>query len=380
MQKPSDADVDTPYGVMSSIPLAIYALGQLMIIASTVDDVSINHPPPWNGKFNHIKYPDSLRTTLLQISNRGYEAFNKAHFSMMTIHNYSKQIIRSVIDVEKLLKNATTAAVSEFASMRLDRVNAVVKNCQDECSQVIDTLSQLMDLMAEVLEACVNSKLSSERLLQQLKKKTQEMENKERINKLAIGREPSAWTVLVGDLLPLVLGLESAVVVGATQLHVEADRKREEDQLMECDSSCQVDYEDSIVVLGNGALVIEQLRDHWIEFKRICASMSPVNVLDKNKTSKDGGCISSPHLISDSVLRITPISQMIGCITSLYVDISGKYILPAIGGLNEFSVVHPEEMEQMKKQLTESTQTAHNAIEKAIRAERMRLLKNNNEQ
>ncbi len=60
--------IDEPWiGYMITAPATINLLGQVMVVASTVD-VSFETYSP-NHRYQYIKYPKSLRATLLQIAN-----------------------------------------------------------------------------------------------------------------------------------------------------------------------------------------------------------------------------------------------------------------------------------------------------------------------
>ena len=54
-------------------PATINLLGQVMVIASKVDVSFLRYSPKF--KFEYIKYPDSFRATLLQVSNGLFFSF-----------------------------------------------------------------------------------------------------------------------------------------------------------------------------------------------------------------------------------------------------------------------------------------------------------------
>lgn len=55
-------------------PATINLLGQVMVISSKVDVSFLRYSP--NFKFEYIKYPDSFRGTLLQVSNGSFNFFS----------------------------------------------------------------------------------------------------------------------------------------------------------------------------------------------------------------------------------------------------------------------------------------------------------------
>ena len=375
----TNCDSSPPYGVMSFVPLAIGALCQLMLASWTVSDVSINRPPAEKRKFDRINYPDSLRATLLQISNLGYKAFSAAHHKMMKILYLSQEITLSVNEGEKMMQMATPEKqqfIRQFVLMRLERVASAAKNCQAESNAVVTNLSELLELMEEVVEAysLTNHELSHEN-------KRRELEIHQ--NKLAIATLPVVFRPLLAPyLIPLTTGI--AIAAGSSFLQqqkcikVSEEKEKIPEELNDsmvqsygCDMS-------PIVILENGIRVIKELIHNWRELEAFCESINiHFRTLDKYKTTADSRLTTSPvQNISEAVLRISSVSQMVSCIAKLYVDISGKHFLPAISKMNQYSAVHPDDIEQMSRQLMESTKAAHDAIENAIKDERQKILTN----
>ncbi len=68
---------------MITAPATINLLGQVMVVASTTD-VSFESYSP-NRVYKYIKYPESLRATLLQISNG---ILLKEYIDFFRFHNY----------------------------------------------------------------------------------------------------------------------------------------------------------------------------------------------------------------------------------------------------------------------------------------------------
>ena len=367
-------DSSPPYGVMSFVPLAIGALCQLMLASWTVSDVSINRPPAEKRKFDKISYPDSLRATLLQISNLGYKAFSAAHHKMMKILYLSQEITLSVNEGEKMMQMATPEKqqfIRQFVLMRLERVASAAKNCQAESNEVVKNLFELLELMEEVVEA-YSLTLNDERSHE---KKRRELEIHQ--NKLTMATLPVVFTSLLAPhLIPLTTGI--ALAAGSSFLQQQKCLKASGEKLNESmvqSSGCEMS---PIVILENGIRVIKELIHNWRELEAICESINiNFKTLDKYKTTDDSRLTTSPvKHISETVLRISSVSQMVSCIAKLYVDISGKHFLPAISKMNQYSAVHPDDIEQMSRQLMESTKAAHDAIENAIENERQKILTN----
>ena len=100
-----------------------------MLTASTVPDMSINNPPI--GGFKYIKYPDSLRTTLLQISHLGYEALHSGHLGMGMIHGYSKQIKTAAMEAARTMQMSTPGnkeQIEKIIELRLNNISLATRN------------------------------------------------------------------------------------------------------------------------------------------------------------------------------------------------------------------------------------------------------------
>lgn len=75
---------------LGSAPLAINVLGQLCLIATEVDfDLRVDG---YNTGFKLLKYPESFRASLCQVSQLGYDAFMEADSCMEKIQLRSAQV------------------------------------------------------------------------------------------------------------------------------------------------------------------------------------------------------------------------------------------------------------------------------------------------
>ena len=62
---------------LTPAPMTIALLGHLLLIAGE-KDFSLENQKPEKG-FKFIEHPESFRACLVQVSNRGWRAFNEAH-------------------------------------------------------------------------------------------------------------------------------------------------------------------------------------------------------------------------------------------------------------------------------------------------------------
>lgn len=177
-----DIKATFPYDALSEVLYCTSSLGQLMMIAWSTKDITINFPPATKG-FKYIDYPDSLRATLQQIVNAGYNALESAHLKMININFYS---FNKMCGMPKLLDNIQAAVDPNTATQYRQRILILKRNleelksaaeyCQGEACGALKSFSDLKDLMEEVQLALNMANTSSERNQQKQEKKRKELE------------------------------------------------------------------------------------------------------------------------------------------------------------------------------------------------------------
>ncbi|XP_050776517.1 uncharacterized protein LOC127032921 [Gopherus flavomarginatus] len=164
-------------------PISIAILGQLVFISAGQGDFSINKNPPKDG-FKHIKYPESFRACLCQVSNQGWAAFNTAHVNMDQIRLLSKSVPgRMKVIVKILFQDMET--VNAMLPMHLKNMKAVADDCKDLAHAVEDKYSDVIYLIQELMEACLNAKKGYEDELKDIQIALQQAEIKEKVAKEA---------------------------------------------------------------------------------------------------------------------------------------------------------------------------------------------------
>ncbi|KYO23496.1 hypothetical protein Y1Q_0022124 [Alligator mississippiensis] len=149
-------------------PLSIAILGELACISAGQGDFSINKNSPPDG-FKYIRYPESFLTCLMQVSHKGWDAFNAAHKNMDQIRLLSMSVPRHM------------KAIVQTLFQDLDVVDALLppqltnmKSIADECSQLARSVehkfSDVIYLIQELLEACMSSKKGYEDDLKEIER------------------------------------------------------------------------------------------------------------------------------------------------------------------------------------------------------------------
>ena len=141
---------------LTPAPLSIALLGQLILISSDAD-FSLQDKKD-SIKFEFLKYPDSFRACLVQVSNRGWDAFNKAHTSMDQIRLYSSNVDKHVKTAVRFLIAGSAADVQSMVPDALKNIEHIADDCVELATSVEKEFVAVMKLIAELLEACTRAK------------------------------------------------------------------------------------------------------------------------------------------------------------------------------------------------------------------------------
>ncbi|KAJ3365378.1 hypothetical protein GGF31_008563 [Allomyces arbusculus] len=160
--------VDTPWeDYLSPAPMCISILGQLQLVA-TKSDFNIKNSAPLGG-FKHVKYPDSFRACLVQVTNSGWRAFNMAHTNMNQIKLLSNGMPDQIESMYKILVLGSTTEIEEILPEVLDSVSRDAEKCEVLAKAVDREFMEVMDLASELLEVCTNQMGLSQQELEQVR-------------------------------------------------------------------------------------------------------------------------------------------------------------------------------------------------------------------
>ncbi|KAJ3352771.1 hypothetical protein GGF32_003581 [Allomyces javanicus] len=243
--------VDTPWeDYLSPAPMCIALLGQLQLVA-TKRDFSIRESAPTGG-FQFIKYPDSLRACLVQVTNGGLRAFNKAQTNMMRIKSLSQGMPDQIESVFKILVMGNVMEVQQVLPGVLASVTRDAQESERLAKDVDADFLAIMDLTGELLEACTNQKGLTEKQKQEADAAIaammllrdsiaqQQADQAKRVEELKVAtmkaeelfnetvrKMPSGWDMIGMNLVEslgktLCNGLETAINVGVPLLMASA--------------------------------------------------------------------------------------------------------------------------------------------------------------
>ncbi|XP_071159619.1 uncharacterized protein [Mytilus edulis] len=141
---------------LTPAPCAIALLGDLILISADTD-FSLDEKPPRDG-FKLLRYPNSFRASLVQVSNAGWGAFNEAHTSMDQIRLHSGNVDGHVKNVVKFLMQGTPDEVKKMLPMSLSKIQNIADESLLLAKAIEDRFIGVMELTGELLEASTNTK------------------------------------------------------------------------------------------------------------------------------------------------------------------------------------------------------------------------------
>ncbi|XP_051868637.1 uncharacterized protein LOC127568668 [Pristis pectinata] len=159
-------------------PLSVAILGEIIFL-SAGEDFAIDKNAPKEG-FKHMKYPKSFRASLVQVSNKGWEAFQEAHKNMDQIRLLAVTVPTDMRDVVKFLMQKDPKITEDFLPIPLNSIKTTADKCLKLSTAVEQKFTGVIHLINELLEACTSSKGVYEEQLHEIKIKKELTEMKEK--------------------------------------------------------------------------------------------------------------------------------------------------------------------------------------------------------
>jgi hypothetical protein len=188
---------DTIWKGLTMAPTGIAVFSQLMISTTRVPDFRIDKID--KEAIPLIKQPKSFRTTLMQIADEVYGAFDKAHTNMEMIPPQVAQVPGYVLDCVEIIQSGNKIAINLILPRLLENIKKIADNGLRMSTQVAQAFERLGKLNRRVLlaiaasqgakgqeiEAAIKAKIYQE-MESRLKANNREQENVE--NQLEIAR------------------------------------------------------------------------------------------------------------------------------------------------------------------------------------------------
>ncbi|GAA6236440.1 uncharacterized protein LOC108873822 [Lates japonicus] len=226
---------------LTPAPLSIAIMGELVFI-SHCDDFSINKNPP-EGGFKFIKYPESFRACLMQVCNSGWHAFNEAHKNMDQIRIHTSTVPDYMKAAINILFNGTDKVIENLLPNQLDNIRTIADECVTLADSVEKKYADVINLIQELLEACINAehfygeelekvkmKLEENKLREQSAKQlndrskkamedmSKQVEEAQNAYKKAMDSLPSGWEMIGMDFVDGLLSLPTTIINGVISI------------------------------------------------------------------------------------------------------------------------------------------------------------------
>ncbi|RVE59353.1 hypothetical protein OJAV_G00187480 [Oryzias javanicus] len=170
---------------LAPAPLSIAIMGELVFISSN-EDFSIDKNRPDDG-FKHIKYPGSFRACLMQVCNSGWHAFNIAHKNMNQIRIHTASVPEYMKAAVKILFQGDDEVIETLLPNQLESIRTIADQCVGLADGVEKKYHDVICLIQEMLEACLNAKLvygdELERVRNKIKENEMRKKAKEEVDK-----------------------------------------------------------------------------------------------------------------------------------------------------------------------------------------------------
>ncbi|KAI4883601.1 hypothetical protein NFI96_001370 [Prochilodus magdalenae] len=183
---------------LTPAPLSVAIMGELVFISSSTD-FSINKNPP-KGGYKFIRYPDSFRACLMQVCNSGWWAFNEAHKNMDQIRLHTMAVPDYMKTAVKILFQGNDEVVEAHLPDQLENIRVIADDCLVLASATEKRFTDVINIIQELLEACINAEHFYGEELEAIKKKLEETKLREQSAKAANERTEKAVKALEKEL------------------------------------------------------------------------------------------------------------------------------------------------------------------------------------
>ncbi|KAI4880737.1 hypothetical protein NFI96_009417, partial [Prochilodus magdalenae] len=160
---------------------------------------SINKNPPKDG-YKFIRYPDSFRACLMQVCNSGWCAFNEAHKNMDQIRLHTMAVPEYMKTAVKILFQGNDEVVEAHLSDQLENIRVIADDCLALADTTEKRFTDVINIIQELLEACVNAEHFYGEELEEIKKKLEESKIRKQTSEEAVKRSKKAVKTMEEEL------------------------------------------------------------------------------------------------------------------------------------------------------------------------------------
>uniref|UniRef100_A0A4W6FM99 Uncharacterized protein n=1 Tax=Lates calcarifer TaxID=8187 RepID=A0A4W6FM99_LATCA len=270
-------------------PLSIAIMGELVFI-SHCDDFSINKNPP-KGGYKFIKFPDSFRACLMQVYDSLSHAFNEAHKNMDQICIHMSTVPDYMKAAVNILFNGTDEVIETPLPNQLENIHTIPDECVTLADSVEKKYADVINLIQDLLEACINAEHFYGEEMEKVKMKLEE-------NKL---REQSARQ-LSEQSKKAQQSYEKSVE------NMEKNQKELTDILVEM-QNCkinEIDFDTKIKMLVKGLDAMGRVKEQWEKMVRFFQMVSNIKYADVINLIQDllEACINAEYFYGEELEKV----------------------------------------------------------------------------
>lgn len=158
-------------------PLAISLLSQIVLFAAQ-SKIDIKIECPQKG-CEFLKYPESFRASLHQVSFAAYDAFNRAHVSMDEISMLASMIPTEVKQTVMTLIQGKDIEIEHLLPLHLESIKGITKDARAKANETVWYFDRVKNILQElIMGGTTTKKTNSDKIKKKLEKETEEMKYK----------------------------------------------------------------------------------------------------------------------------------------------------------------------------------------------------------
>ena len=138
--------------------MAVALLAQIVLVSAEYEnDFALECP---KDGCKHLDFPDSFKTTLLQMSFSAYDAFNKAHVNMDEISMLMRMVPTEIGNAVMTLIQGSKEEVDFLLPSNIANIRKIAQDARSRAQETVDEF----DLVKNILEEIITGGKSKEHL------------------------------------------------------------------------------------------------------------------------------------------------------------------------------------------------------------------------
>lgn len=211
-------------------PMIIALLGELSVLSNQYQDFSLSTNE--SREFEHIKFPESFKTTLMQICDESYYTFETAHNNMDKLRQQTARVPGLLSQTLQLLAQGEDEEILDYLPISVKGIKKIAQESKElshETADKFDNTAKLIDevtLASKSIEGLSTSEKKRITLAEEVaKNKKEELEKQKELEKEALDTAkrnsekaaqnyqkaldniPSGWDLLGMELGETLIGI-----------------------------------------------------------------------------------------------------------------------------------------------------------------------------